>query len=155
VAAALDDPAVVACGAIVSTDGGDGFWLHGLDGLLAGRSRHGGSITFADLRSTGRALRPSTIEGERTAGFELKMPDAGELQTVRDAFRTAIGVEPTALASADMRTAWVFARQVGSFVIVGNGYVCDKGRELYNQKQYDAYAGKCPKHKGGKLVSAP
>ena len=152
VAAALDDPAVVASGAIISTDGGDGFWVHDLRELRAGR---GISSTFADLRSTGRALRRSTIEAETKAGFALKIPDADELQSARDMFRSAIGVEPTAHALADLRTAWVFAGQIGSFVIVGKGYVCDIGREPYTQNQYDANGGKCPKHKGGKLVSAP
>jgi hypothetical protein len=150
-AAALDDPAVIGCGAIISTDGGDGYWLHSVSELRAGRSRLGESATFEGLRSTGRELRPSTIRAATAAGLELKVPSTGEMADARRAFRADMGIDPLAHAGAHMKSALVFARSIGNFVIVGKTYFCSKFREAYDQADYDLYNGKCPKHAGATL----
>ena len=148
----LDNPEVTVCGAIVSTDGANHFWLHNLNDLRAEWGGRADVITVADLPSPKQELQLWTFGAEGVASFQLKMPSANGLKRARGQFRSTIGFEPTNQASAKLNTALVFGRNVGNFVIVGKAYVCDKKREIYDQSVYDANEGRCPIHKGGKLI---
>ncbi len=152
VTAALDDPEIAARGAVVSRDGSE-YRIHRLKDLSAARSKHGDSTTFARLKEQGLLLRHSSVAHAKEAGFILTFPSSTTVDAANRAFQAGLGIA-AGLENLHGRTiAWVFTHATGNFVLGGSSYVCSKyGENNYDEDDYAANGGMCPRHKGSTLV---
>lgn len=154
--AVLDDPEVAASGAVVSTNGAE-YRIHILDDLYASRSKLGDSATFADLKThapPGRPLRTYTEPLAKEGKIVLSVPTSKKaIDTANKAFRAALGVAPRLEGPAGRALAWVFSHSGTTYVMVSASYVCSKyGENDYDQDDYLANNGKCPRHADSALI---